>query len=66
MEINILGIDLAKHVFQLHGADCRGQVMHRSKVSCSALMETFVSFTHESSLWKPVAPHIIGLGSSKH
>ena len=32
MEIDILGIDLAKRVFQLHGADRRGRVQHRSKV----------------------------------
>lgn len=40
MEIDILGIDLAKRVFQLHGADRRGQALHRSKVSRPALMET--------------------------
>lgn len=40
MEIAILGIDLAKRVFQLHGADRRGQAMHRSKVSRPVLMET--------------------------
>jgi hypothetical protein len=27
MEIDILGIDLAKQVFQLHGADRRGRVL---------------------------------------
>lgn len=31
MEIDILGIDLAKRVFQLHGADRRGQTLYRSK-----------------------------------
>lgn len=29
MEIDTLGIDLAKRVFQLHGADRRGQAVHR-------------------------------------
>ena len=33
MDIDILGIDLAKRVFQLHGADRRGHVLHRSKVT---------------------------------
>ncbi|WP_321937538.1 hypothetical protein [Paraburkholderia sp. J8-2] len=28
MEIDILGVDLAKHFFQLHGADCRDRVVH--------------------------------------
>ncbi|KVN45638.1 hypothetical protein WJ64_02360 [Burkholderia ubonensis] len=40
MEIDVLGIDLARHVFQLHGADRRGRAVHRAKVSRSALFET--------------------------
>lgn len=40
MEIDLLGIDLAKRVFQLHGADRRGQVLHRAKVSRAALVDT--------------------------
>ena len=38
MEIDILGIDLAKRVLHLHGADGRGRVPHRSKVSRAALL----------------------------
>ena len=33
MEVDILGIDIAKRVFQLHGADHRGRAVHRAKVS---------------------------------
>ncbi|WP_233810177.1 IS110 family transposase [Paraburkholderia sp. HP33-1] len=40
MEIDVLGIDLAKQVFQLHGADRRGHVVHRSKVSRSSFFES--------------------------
>ncbi len=39
MEIDILGIDLAKHVFQLHGAGRNGQAVHRSKVGRAALIQ---------------------------
>jgi transposase len=39
MEIHILGIDLAKQVFQLHGADRRGPAVHRPKVSRGSLFE---------------------------
>lgn len=39
MEIKILGIDLARQVFQLHGADRRGHAVHRSKVPRSSLLE---------------------------
>jgi transposase len=40
MEIDLLGIDLAKRVFQLHGADVRGRAVYRNKVSRAALVET--------------------------
>jgi transposase len=40
MEIDILGIDLAKRVFQLHGADKRGHALHRSKVARPALIDS--------------------------
>lgn len=40
MEIDLLGIDLAKRVFQLHGADVRGRAVYRNKVSRTALLET--------------------------
>jgi hypothetical protein len=39
MEIDILGIDLAKQVFQLHGAYRRGRAVHRAKVSRGSLAE---------------------------
>lgn len=39
MGIDILGIDLAKRVFQLHGANRHGHALHRSKVSRAALLE---------------------------
>ncbi|MEX3922234.1 hypothetical protein AB4Y43_39670, partial [Paraburkholderia sp. BR10872] len=39
MEIDVLGIDLAKQIFQLHGADRRRRVVHRSKVSRSSFFE---------------------------
>src|ERR1700677_4859621 len=40
IEIDILGIDLAKHVFQLHGAERSGRAVHRSTVGRGALIET--------------------------
>lgn len=38
MDIDILGIDLAKRVFQLHGADRRGHALHSSKVLRAELL----------------------------
>jgi transposase len=40
MEVDILGIDLAKQVFQLHGADRHGRVLHRAKVSRGSQFES--------------------------
>jgi transposase len=39
MDIDILGIDLAKRVFQLHGADRSGHALHRSKVMRDGFIE---------------------------
>jgi transposase len=36
MEIDLLGIHLAKHVFGLHSAERSGRAVHRSKVDRGA------------------------------
>jgi transposase len=40
MQLAILGIDLAKSVFQLHGVDARGNALLRKRVSRQKLTET--------------------------
>ncbi|MEC4723537.1 IS110 family transposase [Noviherbaspirillum sp. CPCC 100848] len=40
MKVTVLGIDLAKRVFQLHGADRHGRALHRSKVNRADLLTT--------------------------
>jgi transposase len=40
METYILGIDLAKRVFQLHGADRQGRTVYTAKVMRAAFLET--------------------------
>ena len=42
MNINVLGIDLAKSVFQLHGVDASGKVVLRRKVTRAKLRETVI------------------------
>ena len=59
MEIDLLGIDLAKRVFQLHGADVRGRAVYRNKVSRAALIDTV----------RALRPHTIAMeacGSAHH
>jgi transposase len=42
MSIAVLGIDLAKHVFQLHGVDAHGRAVVSRRVSRAKLVETVV------------------------
>ena len=42
-EIKILGIDLAKNIFQLHGVDAAGNPVLRKAVSRRKLMEALVN-----------------------
>ena len=59
MPITTVGIDLAKHVFQLHGVDARGRVVLSRRVKRSQLVEAVVS----------LPPCVIGMeacGSAHH
>ncbi|PZX18566.1 hypothetical protein LX81_01202, partial [Palleronia aestuarii] len=40
-EITTVGLDLAKNVFQVHGADARGGVVFRKKLRRAAVLEFF-------------------------
>ena len=42
-EVSIIGLDIAKHVFQLHGADASGQAVLRKKISRAKLLPFFAS-----------------------
>src|SRR5512140_3406196 len=59
MHITTLGIDVAKHVFQLHGVDARGHVVLSRRVKRDRLLHTVAS--------RP--PWVIGMeagGSAQH
>src|ERR1700728_6465 len=55
-QVAIIGVDLAKRVFQLHGAAADGSVLFRKKLTGSA----FCRFSHRSHLaswqWRPARP----------
>ena len=59
MQITTLGIDVAKHVFQLHGVDARGRAVLRRRVKRDQLVQTVTS----------LPPCVIGMeacGSAQH
>ena len=42
-EVSTIGLDIAKHVFQAHGADASGRVVFRKKISRAKLIEFFAT-----------------------
>ncbi|MER5174044.1 IS110 family transposase, partial [Thioclava sp. CPCC 100088] len=42
-EITTVGLDLAKNVFQVHGADARGQVVLRKKLRRAQVLDFFAT-----------------------
>ena len=43
-DVTLIGIDLGKHSFHLHGQDRRGRMVFRKKVTRKQLIEFFASF----------------------
>ena len=52
-EVTIIGIDLAKSVFQPHGADASGRPVFRKKLS-RAQFTRFMKLGHEVRLIPPI------------
>ena len=42
-EVSIIGLDIAKHVFQAHGVDASGHVLLRKKISRAKLLPFFAA-----------------------
>ena len=42
-EVSTIGLDIAKHSFQAHGADAAGRVVFRRKISRAKLLLFFAS-----------------------
>ena len=45
-EVSIIGLDIAKHVFQAHGVDASGHVLLRKKISRAKLLPFFAAQPH--------------------
>lgn len=64
-EVSIIGVDLAKLVFQLYGATEEGEVVFRKKLSRKRFL-AFMQAIHVARLqWKPALLPIIGPGRSE-
>jgi hypothetical protein len=47
-EVSTIGLDLAKSVFQVHGADERGAALLRKKLQREQLLEFFAGLPHNA------------------
>lgn len=52
--MTLVGIDLGKHLFHLHGQDLRVRAVFRKKVNRKQLVDFFPRFTPARSSWKLV------------
>lgn len=64
-EVSIIGLDIAKNVFQAHGADGSGRALFSRKISRAKLLEFFADSSVAQSRWKRVGARTIGAGSSR-
>ena len=62
MHITTLGIDLAKHVFQLHGVDARGRAVLSRRVTRSQLLQAVASLPPCVIGMERAEVHITGSG----
>ena len=65
MEISTIGLDLAKNVFQVHGADAEGAPIFNRKLRRAEVLRFSKSFSRVWSVWRRAAAHIIGRARSR-
>jgi transposase len=58
-----VGLDLAKHVFQVHGVDAAGEVVFNRAIKRDKLLAFSPRCLHALSGWRPVVRRIIGRAS---
>ena len=59
-EVSIIGLDLAKNVFQVHGADVSGAVLFRKRLRRHQVLAFFSSQPPARWRWRPAAALTIG------
>ena len=64
-QVNMIGIDLAKNSFQLHGARADGSVAFRKKLSRAKLLDFVAARSHAARWrWRHAMERTIGAGRS--
>jgi transposase len=63
MSVQMIGLDIAKSVFQVHGVDSAGQPVLRKRLARGQLAVFLPSCPLVLSAWRPVPALIIGRGN---
>ena len=63
-EVSTIGIDIAKHVFQLHGVDGAGEVVLRRRLRRGQVVGFFAACRAVLSVSRLAAPRTSGRGRS--
>jgi len=59
-QANTIGLDIAKRVFQAHGADASGHVVFRKRLVRAKLLEFFAPSRRVRWRWRPAPGRITG------
>jgi hypothetical protein len=59
-QVTTIGLDIAKHVFQVHGADGAGHVLFRKRITRAKLLSYWQHKPSASWRWKPVPARTTG------
>jgi len=60
MQITTIGLDIAKHVFQVHGIDANEKVVIREQLRRSQVLALFKALPPCLMAWRPARRRIIG------
>jgi len=63
MQVERIGLDIAKSSFQVHGVDAHGKVVIRKQLTRGKCLATLLRCRRVSWGWKLVAGHTTGRGS---
>ena len=63
-EVSTIGLDLAKHVFQAHGASAAGAVVFRKKLRREQVLSFFAGQPRCRSPWRPARARTTGRARS--
>jgi hypothetical protein len=62
-EVTTIGLDLAKHVFQVHGVDAEGAMVLRKQLRRAQVLRSSVDCRPVWLAWRRVRRRITGLAS---